>query len=59
MTAEEKQEKRRINRIMSKGPIDIPFAMLVLFLTCIGVLMVFSASYARNGIFCILCPCIL
>ncbi len=47
MTAEEKQEKRRINRIMSKGPIDIPFAMLVLLLTSIGVLMVFSASYAR------------
>lgn len=47
MTREEKQEKARINRIMSKGPIDLPFALLVLLLTAIGVLMVFSASFAR------------
>ena len=47
MTPEEKQEKARVNRIMSKGPIDLPFALLVLLLTAIGVLMVFSASFAR------------
>lgn len=47
MTLEEKQEKARVNRIMSKGPIDLPFALLVLLLTAIGVLMVFSASFAR------------
>ena len=47
MTREEKQEKARVNRIMSKGPIDLPFALLVLLLTAIGVLMVFSASFAR------------
>ncbi len=47
MTQEEKQEKARINRIMSKGPIDLPFTLLVLLLTAIGVLMVFSASFAR------------
>ena len=48
MTREEKQEKARISRIMSKGPIDLPFALLVLLLTTIGVLMVFSASFARS-----------
>lgn len=47
MTAEEKKEKARVNRIMSKGPIDVPFVLLVLLLTSIGVLMVFSASFAR------------
>ena len=47
MTREEKLEKARISRIMSKGPIDLPFALLVLLLVGIGVLMVFSASFAR------------
>ena len=48
MTREEKQEKARVSRIMSEGPIDLPFALLVLLLTTIGVLMVFSASFARS-----------
>lgn len=47
MTSEEKQEKIRINRIMAKGPLDLPFAIVVVLLTSIGVLMVFSASFAR------------
>ncbi len=47
MTAEEKLEKARVNRIMSKGPVDVPFVLLVLLLTAIGVLMLFSASFAR------------
>ncbi len=47
MTREEKQEKARIDRILAKGPIDLPFALLVVLLTAIGVLMVFSASFAR------------
>lgn len=48
MTREEKLEKIRVNRIMSKGPVDVPLALLVLLLTGIGVLMVFSASFARS-----------
>ena len=47
MTSEEKRQKAQINRLMAKGPIDLPFALLVLLLTAIGVLMVFSASFAR------------
>lgn len=41
MTSEEKRQKAQINRLMAKGPIDLPFALLVLLLTAIGVLMVF------------------
>ena len=47
VTSEEKRQKAQINRLMAKGPIDLPFALLVLLLTAIGVLMVFSASFAR------------
>ena len=43
VTSEEKRQKAQINRLMAKGPIDLPFALLVLLLTAIGVLMVFSA----------------
>lgn len=31
---------------LAKGPVDLPFLMLVVLLTGIGVIMVFSASYA-------------
>lgn len=31
---------------LARGPVDLPFVMLVLLLTGIGVVMVFSASYA-------------
>jgi cell division protein FtsW len=30
----------------SNGPMDMPFALLVIFLGCIGLIMMFSASYA-------------
>lgn len=39
-------EIRHVNKVMSKGPIDIPFLMLVLLLTAIGLIMVLSASFA-------------
>ena len=31
---------------LARGPLDLPFLMLVLMLTAIGVIMMFSASYA-------------
>ena len=31
---------------LARGPMDLPFLMLVLMLTGIGLVMVFSASYA-------------
>ena len=31
---------------LARGPVDLPFLMLVVMLTVIGVVMVFSASYA-------------
>ena len=31
---------------LARGPLDMPFLMLVVLLTVIGVIMVFSASYA-------------
>ena len=31
---------------LARGPMDLPFLMLVVLLTGIGVIMVFSASYA-------------
>lgn len=34
-----------IEQQLARGPVDIPFAMLVGLLTLIGVIMVFSASY--------------
>lgn len=31
---------------LARGPLDLPFLMLVVLLTCLGVIMVLSASYA-------------
>lgn len=31
---------------LARGPMDLPFLMLVVLLACLGVIMVFSASYA-------------
>ena len=31
---------------LARGPIDLPFLMLVVMLATIGVIMVFSASFA-------------
>ena len=41
-----RRELRRVNTVMSKGPVDMPFLMLVLLLTAIGLIMVLSASFA-------------
>ncbi len=35
-----------VEQQLARGPIDLPFLMLVTMLTTIGVIMVFSASYA-------------
>ena len=41
----EKRQKVRELQEMAKGPLDIPFLILVLMLTVIGLLMLFSASF--------------
>ena len=35
-----------VEQQLARGPLDLPFLMLVVLLTAIGVIMVFSASYA-------------
>ena len=42
-----KQRRRDLTEMqqLARGPIDIPYLMLVVILTVIGVIMVFSASY--------------
>jgi cell division protein FtsW len=39
------QAKREMARA-AKGPMDLPFALLVIFLSFVGLVMMFSASYA-------------
>ena len=39
------QEKERESRELAKGPIDLPFCLLVLLLTAIGLVMLLSASF--------------
>ena len=39
------EEKRRESYELSKGPIDVPFCLLVLLLTGIGLVMLLSASF--------------
>ena len=39
---------------LARGPVDLPFLMLVLMLTGIGVVMVFSASFATAFYDCLL-----
>ena len=48
------EEKRRESYELSKGPIDVPFCLMVLLLTAIGLVMLLSASfpsayYETNG----------
>ena len=52
MTQEEKRLRRQERRLkirelqeLAKGPIDMPFLVLVLMLTVIGLIMLFSASF--------------
>ena len=38
-------EKQEESRELAKGPIDLPFCLLVLLLTAIGLVMLLSASF--------------
>ena len=40
-----RQEKEEESRELAKGPIDLPFCLLVLMLTAIGLVMLLSASF--------------
>ena len=42
---QEKRQKVRELQQLAKGPLDVPFLLLVLMLTVIGLLMLFSASF--------------
>ena len=39
------KEKQEESRELAKGPIDLPFCLLVLLLTAIGLIMLLSASF--------------
>ena len=43
----EKQRREELLREIAKGPIDLPFLLLVCLLTGIGLVMLFSASFPR------------
>lgn len=40
-----REEKREESRELARGPIDLPFCLLVLLLTAIGLIMLLSASF--------------
>ena len=40
-----RKQKQRESRELAKGPIDLPFCLLVLLLTAIGLVMLLSASF--------------
>ena len=40
-----RKEKEQESRELAKGPIDLPFCLLVLLLTAIGLVMLLSASF--------------
>ena len=42
------EEKRQESRELSKGPIDLPFCLLVMLLTAIGLVMLLSASFPSS-----------
>jgi cell division protein FtsW len=44
---EEKLLRQQEGRELARGPIDLPFCLLVLMLTVIGLIMLFSASFPR------------
>ena len=44
--AKKRKRDLTVEEQLARGPMDLPFLMLVLLLTGIGVIMVFSASYA-------------
>ena len=44
---EERLLREQESRELAKGPIDLPFCLLVMMLTIIGLIMLFSASFPR------------
>ena len=42
-----KEKRTQEIRVEDRGMLDVPFLVLVLLLVCIGLIMMFSASYAR------------
>ena len=44
---EERLLREQESRELARGPIDLPFCLLVLLLTAIGLIMLFSASFPR------------
>lgn len=42
-----RERKEAESRELAKGPVDLPFFLLVLLLTAIGLIMLFSASFPR------------
>ena len=40
-----RKEKEQESRELARGPIDLPFCLLVLLLTAIGLVMLLSASF--------------
>lgn len=44
---EERMLREQESRELAKGPIDLPFFLLVILLTVIGLIMLFSASFPR------------
>ncbi len=44
---EERLLREQEGRELARGPIDLPFCLLVLLLTAIGLIMLFSASFPR------------
>jgi len=51
LARQERRERQAVkeaeSRELAKGPIDLPFFLLVLLLTAIGLIMLFSASFPR------------
>jgi cell division protein FtsW len=44
---ERRAQKEEESRELARGPIDVPFLLLVLLLTGIGLVVLFSASFPR------------
>ena len=42
-----RERKEAESRELAKGPVDLPFLLLVLLLTALGLIMLVSASFPR------------
>ena len=49
-----RREKEQESRELAKGPIDLPFCLLVLLLTAVGLVMLLSASFPSAYYTCLL-----